>query len=104
MKELVQSFVSDDNSEGADLSYERLKEYDHFGWFYIIEELVKEESNKMMDFIMQTIGNYAEFLTVQNDKKEYAYEVMMKNQVSHIIIIAFYSIRKCFTYLTIIVI
>jgi hypothetical protein len=84
IKELVQSFVLDKTGDGVDISYEKLREYGNFGWFYLIEEAVNDKSNKIMNFIIQTIRNHTEMMTIKNVDKGFAYEIIMKDLVSKI--------------------
>jgi hypothetical protein len=82
MEELLKSFVSNNDNNGAVFSYDKLIENENLGWFCMIEESMNDKSNKIINFIIATIGNHSNLITVQNDKKQYAYEYIMKSQVS----------------------
>ena len=65
------------------VSFEQLRQYDYGVWFCLLSESVNDESNKIMNFIIQILSNHPEMMVVNNNREEFAYDHIIENQVSY---------------------
>jgi hypothetical protein len=71
------------------ISYDHLIANDNGLWFILLNLMGDNSRGRIMQLILHTLSNNTNMMTSQNAKKEYAYEIMIKNKVSYIVITSF---------------